>query len=65
MKLSTELWVRPRTGKANTVKWALEKFVADLDAEMDKMYKVGARDLTINIVIGHSDGLQATLRGEA
>jgi hypothetical protein len=65
VKLSSAVEAKPYYGKANTVKWALEKLVADLDAEMDKMYKAGARDLSVDLSIGSGNSIQAMLRGEA
>jgi hypothetical protein len=65
MKLSMELLMKKRTGRATEVLWALQKLAADLEAEMDKMYKVGASDLTVNIAFAaYQDSLQVTLRGE-
>jgi len=64
VKLSTELLMKNRAGSPAVVLWALRKLVADLEAEMDKMYEVGASDLHVNIT-AYSDSLHVMLRGEA
>lgn len=64
MKLSTELLMKNRAGSPAVVLWALRKLVADLEAEMDKMYEIGASDLHVNIAAS-SDSLHVMLRGEA
>jgi len=62
MKLTSDLPMAKRFGRANTVLWDLQKLAVDLEAEMAKMYDVSARDLHVNITVslrGHhasSDG---------